>query len=868
MFDFSSKFSDYNIQIHGVRVPVFELNKEDRIKRDIPETNSSLELLKFLIQKGFDKKIESGEIDISKKSEYQERLDYECSVVFPTDFVDYFLLAWDVVTLSKELGVPKGPARGSAASSLILYFLEVTDVDPLYHNLYFERFLSPSRTTPNIVDGIKYYNDCADVDLDFGSVERDILVTELKKRYPNRICKISTVGTLTGKECIGNVSKLVLNYKEEDKLQLTKLIPTLYGRVFSLDEARKNSKEFEEFCSQNEFAYKIARKLEGLIDSRGTHAAAYLISWNDLSESVPMEYAKDSRTGLEELVTSNDMSFVQLSNIKLDILGLKTASIVNKTCELAGISLKDVKFDYDNCFKYLHNKVESPYGLFQISGDCNLRVVNDVRPKNIDELSAVVALARPGALSFVDDYSKFTNEGISKEYHPIFEEVLGKTGGVCLYQEQLMAMLNKIGFSLEDGDKARKIIGKKLLDKVKEWDKKIKDKVEEKGLPYEVYESAWSILNASANYSFSLSHAVSYSYISCASIYLKHKYPAEFFLAAIEVEGEKSDFPEKFEQIQRELPSFGIQILGPDIVKSKIGFSIDGKNLRFGLKEIKGINVKTIDKLKSFIGSERKNKFQTFSAAKESSLPIGPLSALIQSGAILSEYSDRPRLVFEAQVFNCLTEKEKQYCLQNGSKYNYDLISALQDYLNWTDSNGKKFTKESRLQTIRKNSANYREIWQKNSKYPILASYYYEKRLLGFSYSSTLKDIFGYHNSNLCNSKDIQNLPNGSVFDFVGELKEVKRSVSKASGKPYVQLLLSDELGDVRSMLIGASYEKFSSKGEKEFPNEGEIVYLKARRGDSDLHWMIDFEVQERKIYTSLRELKKDSKEEIPSLTK
>lgn len=845
--NFIDNFEEIDPEIHGIRLPKFELTQSDYKDLDIPRGISSLNLFQLLVERGFQKRLKNN-IDKDKEQLYKERLDYEMSVIEPTDFVEYILMVWDVVNIAKKNSIAVGKGRGSAASSLVLYCLGITDIDPLKYGLFFERFLSEARTTPNIVDGVKYYSDAADVDLDIEDSLRESLVDLLKEKYKGHFCKISTFGSLQSKRCIKEVCKIVLGYSEEQSKHISALIPSIFNIAVPLSRAADEVPEFKKFVSDHPRAFQIARKLEGLICSKGSHASAYIVSYKPLTETLPCEM------GEGEIVTSYDMDWAQLDNIKLDLLGLKAIGIINEVCKMLKIKREDFDINYETVFKHLQD-VRYPYGLFQISGDCNLRVVNKVKPKNIDHLAAVTALARPGALQFVDSYAKYVNEGECKSVHPFFDDVLQPTAGLALYQEGTMKMCEKIGLTKADGEVIRKCIGKKKVKEMKKWKEVIFETAKKNGLDKEIPEILWKILEDSANYSFNASHSFSYGYTSAETVYLKHKYPQHFFLACLKIAASRSDFVEEFRAIQQELPYFNIQLLPPHIGRSKLDFEIEGDNIRFGLGEIKGVSEKSIDKLRTFISAEKSSDFQIFSAAKEAKLNIGILSALIQSGALGHDIWRRSSKVLEAQVWNVLTPKEKLFCLQNEQKYNSDLIALLKDYLNWIDSSGKKFTKLSRLETIRKKSAGYFKIYHLNNRNELFASYFYEKTLLGFSYSTTIQRIFESEIENLRNIHSIaENVPVKGAYKLVATVSEVISGKSK-NGNTYLKLKVFDETGSNSAMLLGDKLARYLDKFEQ--PKENDIVYITGNKGD-DILWINELEIQNHKVYTRLSELESE----------
>lgn len=347
------------------------------------------------------------------------------------------------------------------------------------------------------------------------------------------------------------------------------------------------------------------------------------------------------------------------------------------------------------------------------------------------------------------------------------------------------------------------------------------------------------------------SHAFSYAAIAAVTAKLKGEYPKEFFLEALKMAQKKADPFEQVALIQQELPYFGIKLLPPDLVQSNMDFSIEGSDIRFGLSAIKGVAEKALAKLQSFLDKQKTNKFQVFFAAKESGLNIAVLAALIQSGCLQSMGSNRPKMTLEAQVWGKLNERERNYCLINGEKYGYDLINALRDYTNWND--GKPF-KETRLATIRKQTAPYMEIFSKNSKFPKFANFIYEKSLLGYSWSGTLREIFVNECPNLKSCDEVKNqVDKDNPVDIVAIVAETKKGKSKA-GNDYLRMTVSDETGTITAIMTKDKLARFLDNNT--IPAEGEIVHLEGTKNDDGM-WLNRCSTYKERIYFRASELKK-----------
>lgn len=495
---FFNQISEYKLNLHGVRLPEIILTDDDYKKADLDKRVDNVTFLKQICKLGFERKIKEGLIKEEDRAKYRDRFKIEIEVLIEGGFIDYILLVWDIVNFGRENKIPKGSARGSAAGSLILYLTGITDVDPLKYNLYFERFLSRARIKKNIVDGITYLDGSLvpDVDLDWSNYGRENIVNYLLSKYPGKSCKLSTYSTLTSKILIKECGKIVGELSEHKMNEVSSFIESVFGKVKELEESYAENDHFKEFCDAYPEVYRIALKLHGLIKNKSSHASGYLISYDKLENCIPIELGSH-----EEIISSYDMYDATDVAIKVDLLGLQDITLIYRTCEAVGID--PLKIDVNDPFIYEQLKdLRVPYGLFQIGADCNFRVTQKVRPRDIGELSAVTALARPGALAYVDQFANYVNKGEEQSVHKFFDDVLKETGQIPLYQEQCMAMTVKLGFSLDEAETLRRIIGKKDREKMPAWEDKVKQKVKEKDLDPEIGNVLWKVLDDSASYSF------------------------------------------------------------------------------------------------------------------------------------------------------------------------------------------------------------------------------------------------------------------------------------------------------------------------------------------------------------------------------
>jgi len=846
---FASKFQDIDLGLHGVRLPEFAIDSESKRHLNVSEDVSNYDFLRALALNGFkDLNVDKNSPDYKK---YIDRAKYELETLKELGFIDYILLVWDVINFCKTHDIPVGLGRGSAAGSLILYLIGVTRIDPVKYNLYFERFISKIRAKKQVIDGVTYLDGSlmCDVDLDICYYNRHRVLEYLETKFKGKTSKILTLNTLSGKLLIKECGKIVGEKSEEEMTMISSLIPKVFGQVKDITTAYEEIEKFKEWCDENKETYQIALKLRDLIKNKGVHPSGVLLSYNDLEKVCPTEFSSD-----KEAVSSFDMSWVSLFNIKLDILGLRSVSVVDDVCKSIGIKVQDIDLGHESIYRNLQ-ELRSPHGLFQIEADTNFKVCQKVKPKNLEELSGVLALARPGALQFVDKYAKYTNYSEHESIHPFFDDILKQTGGVALYQEQLMQMAHKIGFSLDEAEILRRIVGKKKTEEIKAWQKKIQDKIKENKLPKEVGEILWKIMEDSANYSFNKSHSLAYADLAAVTIYLKFNYPQQFFLSLLKMSRNEPDPIGEISKIQKEMHEFDIQLLPPHIIKSEMDFSIEQKDIRFGLLSIKGISDKSIQKLNSF-RNKYSNKFEIFQAAEEADLNIGVLSALIQAGALSGFNQSRSKIVLEAQLWNILTAKEKKYAISFAEKFDYDLIKIIKHLNKFTDEKNHSVIKDARLNTIKNKYDPYLQIYNQNSKSESFANWYYEKKLLGYTYNKDLKEIFSEKRENLKYINDIIDEPVNSKVAFVGQIEEVYTGVSKNEKKTrYVRLNISDETASISVLIFNDNIENNKLLNNKAF-EEGNIVIAKGSKRDDCVFGDL-VAIQDQQIYMKLNDLKK-----------
>lgn len=858
---FIEEFDSYSdVSPPGVRLPEIKIDAEYYTKLNVSPDISNFDFLRELCRLGLVKK---GIDKYENNKEYSSRINSELNTLRDLGFVDYVLLNWDVLNYCHINDIPTGPGRGSAAGSLVLYLIDVTKVDPVKYELFFERFVSKSRAQKTEKDGVTYLAGSllADVDNDISYERRHEVIKYIETKYPGRTAKILTLNTLSGKLCIKECGKIVGNYSEPEVNLVSDSIPKRFGKVAPLIEAYEESEEFSNWVNENHDVFRIARRLEGLNKNTGVHPSGIAISYDKLEDLCPVQLTNEGG-----LVTGYDMNWVAELMVKFDILGLRTLSVIYDVCQELGLDINSIDPDdpsiYEN-FKELNHA----QGLFQIEAHTNFNVCKKIKPRNLEELSAVVAIARPGALEFLPQYAEYISTGDFQSQNEFFDDVLAHTGGIPLYQEQLMKMAVKVGFTLDEAEQLRRIVGKKKVDQMPEWQQKIKEKIKTNNLDPEVGDVLWKVAEDSANYSFNKSHSLAYANLAAWTAYLKFNHPKQFFMALLRMTKYEPSPHEEISRISQELSFFGIALLPPDLSRSSMDFKIEGDDIRFGLNSIKGVSEKSLQALHDFRASENPNKYDIFLSAKEAGLNIGILSALIQAGS-LSEYTvRRSRLVLEAQAFNILTDREKRNFQAMGATYNWDVLNTIQEVVtkSLVGDDGRPVMKDSRFATFRKKYDLYKEIYDKNKKYEKFANWYFENKLLGYSPTVSLKEVFSDTGEKFGDSLDFRSLETDEHGRFIGVVVDSFEGISR-NGNAYLKAVIRDEVGEYPVMLMDRScrdefgrwnrikvFSDFYDKNEKGLAKDSIVVFY-GSKGD-DILFAQGFEVINEKIYMKLSEM-------------
>ena len=849
----ATKYTGYKTPFPvGVKLPEIQIEKKYYDEVSCNDLGNNFQFLRKLCYK----KVQEKGIDkFDNAQTYYERIKEELTIFEDLGFVDYILLNWDILNYCKENDIPTGAGRGSAAGSLVLYVIGVTNIDPIEYDLFFERFVSKSRAKKIEHNGEIYLDGSllADVDNDISYDRRAEVIAYIEKKFEGRTSKILTLNTLSSKLCMKECGKIVEDLSEAEVNQISDTIPKHFGIVAKLDDAYEESETFKAYADKHSKAFRIAKKLQGLNKNTGVHPSGICISYYDLDDIMPLQTTNDGA-----LVSGYDMNDVASLSVKFDILGLRTLSVVHDVCKQIGIEASEID-PHDPSIYAALSCLRSPQGLFQIEADTNFKVCQQIAPRDLEQLSAVVAIARPGALDFKDRYAEYVRTGESQSVHEFFDDILSYTGGIPLYQEQLMKMAVKVGFSLDESEQLRRIVGKKKVDQMPAWKAKIEEKIEQNNLDPAIGDVLWSVAEDSANYSFNKSHSISYAYLAACTVYLKFNHPKEFFLSLLKYTKYEPNSHEEIAKITQELGDFGIKLLPPDLNKSDIDFKIEGENIRYGLNSIKGVSTKVLESLLEFREDSFANKYEVFLSAKQAGLNIGILSALIQAGLLDSfVHSNRCRLVLEAQTFNILTDREKRNLIALGDKYNYDIITAIHETRKDKmvgDDNRQMFT-DRRFETFRKKFSPYKEIYEMNSKHIKYSNWYFEEKLLGYSYSFNIREVFSYEDD-FHSSSVVRDLAERANVKFVGVITDIIRRTSR-NGNKYARLDIQDEVGNVNALFLDSNRASrltdYLDEGKK-LPVKGDIIIIYGSKGD-DVVFVDKLFPLKDKIYMKLSELK------------
>ena len=516
--------------------------------------------------------------------EIKQRLDYELEVIKQTQFANYFLVVWDIISFTKKHDILFG-VRGSAAASIVLHCLGITAIDPIESKLVFERFLNVER------------KEMPDIDLDFQDDRRDEVISYVSRKYgQDHVAQIITFGTLGARAAIRDVGRaLGMPYGDVDRV--ARLVP--YSPTMTLDRALNENTEFKNIFHEDAIVHNLvesAKRVEGIARHASTHAAGVVISEEPLTKYVPLQ-GGSKVNGQESVMTQFSMGDIaQIGLLKMDFLGLANLTILGKAREIihqehgVDIDLHHIPMDDAKTFELLSSGETT--GVFQLEGAGMRRYIKELKPNTFSDIAAMVALYRPGPMEHIPTFIK-AKHGIEPIHypHPALANILEETYGVIVYQDQVLFIVRDFaGYSLGQADIFRKAMGKKIPEVMKQQRRHFVAGAKKNGFSAEVATEIFDLIEPFAGYAFNKAHSVSYALIAYQTAYLKANYPAEYMTAFLIIQAGQL---EKVATAIAECRRLRITVLAPNINRSQVTFSIekdgDAPAIRFGLTAIKNV---------------------------------------------------------------------------------------------------------------------------------------------------------------------------------------------------------------------------------------------------------------------------------------
>ncbi len=562
-------------------------------KVKIPEGLTSEQ---YLINTTYEKALPLYGKDGAIPEEIKKRIDYELNIICKKGFDTYFLMVADVVQGAHKTGAITN-TRGSAAGSIVGKILGITNVDPLYYELPFERFLTMHRPTP------------PDIDLDIADNRRDEAIEYITEHYgKDKVAQIITFGTMAARAAVRDAGRaLAVPYSKCD--QIAKMIPIgKQGFQMTLDKALEKSPELKEIYERDpetRHVLEIAKKLEGCARHASMHAAGIVITPTPLTDYMPLQKEPDG----ERIITQYDMYALDvnangkaLGVVKLDLLGIRNLSILESAVKTAE-KRHGVKIDIYNLlhpdpktFKLLSEGLT--FGVFQLGSSGMTRYLRELEPSTIFDIMAMIALYRPGPMQFIPDYiARKHDKSLIKYFDSALEKILHRTYGILVYQDDLLTIAHDLaGYTWEEVDKFRKAVGKKIPeDMAKQKIKFVQGCQDTSKWSYQKAEQIWTWIEPFAAYGFNKAHSASYSVVSYQTAYMKANFPVEFMAAFMTAESGDED---KIYEAVEDCEQMGIKVLPPDVNESLGDFTVvDEKTIRFGLNAIKNLGSDVIEKI-------------------------------------------------------------------------------------------------------------------------------------------------------------------------------------------------------------------------------------------------------------------------------
>ncbi len=731
--------------------------------------------------------------------EYQERLDVEIATIKKMGFPGYFLIVWDFIAYARQQGIPVGPGRGSAAGSLAAYCLRITDVDPLQHELLFERFLNPERIS------------MPDIDIDFCIRGRGKVIEHVTELYGrDSVCQIITFGTMASRAAIKDVGR-ALNMPYGEVEHIAKMIPPpIRGRNVSISQALETVPELKTAVKDEKVRelVDLALRIEGCARHTSVHAAGVVISPKPLHELVPVSYS--SREEFTSQYPMNDLEKVGM--LKMDFLGLTTLTVISDCLdsmkEKLGVTVDWTKIptnDAKTMELFAEGRTEA---IFQFESSGMQEMCRRLRPKELEDLSALNALYRPGPLDggMIDDFIDRHRGAKPVEYIvPEMKDILGNTFGVLVYQEQIMQLLQKLaGYSLGSADLVRRAMGKKKVAEMAVHETTFIDGAVKNGIARKTAKEIFDLMAKFADYGFNRSHSMAYAILAFQTAYLKAHYPAYFYASVLSHEAQDSA---KVYKYTTELKSLGLELLPPDINESDDGFTPVEKTVRYGLTAIKGMGSSSVA---AIVGARKDGPFTSLfdfctrlaagavnRRGLESLIAAGAFDSLMPKEADTGSWRARLHGSIESALQRGQRAADDRMRGQTGL---FGAVSA--------DASGQ--------------ADNLAEVppW---SRAEIATR---EKAAIGFYLSThpldTYRDLLS--GINLKNIAEFDDLRSGDVVTLAGMVTGLQIRTSK-KGNRFAMFRFEDRSGGIKGVVLGENFNNLSPflRDDEMFIAEGRI---------------------------------------------
>ncbi len=609
---------------------ILEMGKSILPDYPIPPNHSVESYLDKVVREGLEKRYEQ------ITPEIEERVRYELKIIEKMGFSAYFLIVWDFIKFARDNDIPVGPGRGSAAGSIVAYALAITEIDPLRHNLLFERFLNPERIS------------MPDVDIDFCIEKRDKVINYVSELYgQDKVCQIITFGTLAARAALKSVARVMdIPYSEADRL--AKMIPSLPKT--KIDDALQEGMDLKKAYDKDPRVKELvdqAKSIEGVKFNIGTHAAGVIISRDPLTDIVPIQYSKE-----KAVITTYPMGDLEkLGLLKMDFLGLRNLTIIDRTVKIIkekhGIELDIDNIPLDDTAVYEMLSKGDTDGVFQLESSGMKTLVKDLRPSVFEDLGALVALFRPGPLNsgMVGDFVQRKHGRQRIEYkHPALEPILQDTYGTIVYQEQIMQVAQALaGYTLGQADILRKAMGKKKIDEMNKQKEMFLSGARQNNVDTVLAEELFETMLEFAAYCFNRSHSAAYGFLAYQTAYLKAHYPVEYMSSLLSSVSSNQD---KIQQYIAECQKMGIEVLPPDVNSSKADFTPDQNSIRFGLCSVKNVGGGVVDEIIKGRESEKYNSFYDFCTKIDlKCFNKRTLESLVKAGAFSKIEKSRKQII-------------------------------------------------------------------------------------------------------------------------------------------------------------------------------------------------------------------------------